>query len=124
MACIIVRQDDTLWRIAERLTGDGRNWQRLYEDSIRAANVGIGEHITDPHRIRPGQRIAVHLSKEGSGAIDYHVSRGESLWLIADRIYGDPMQWRRIHRENAISVADPDLIYPGQVILLTLEPYP
>jgi nucleoid-associated protein YgaU len=46
------------------------------------------------------------------------VLRGESLWRIAERIYGDPLLWRQIYADNHATITDPDLIYPGQVLLL------
>lgn len=118
----IVRRGDTLWRIAQRLTGDGRNWHELFERNNRAAAIGIGEPIADPHRIRPGQHILVPPSQTGANVIEYHVARGESLSRIAARVYGDPRLWRQIQRDNADQIANPALIHPGQVLLLRPAP--
>lgn len=48
----------------------------------------------------------------------YSVVRGDSLWGIAasPRIYGNPYQWPLIYKANADTVADADLIEPGQVL--------
>jgi nucleoid-associated protein YgaU len=117
-----VRRGDTLWRIAARFTGDPRNWRRIYtyqDDAIRAGVIR-GPRIVDPNLIRPGQQIAVPPSfATGANTLDYHVSRGESLSSIARRVYGDPEMWRHIYRDNASQIADPNRIYPGQVLILT-----
>ena len=72
-----VRRGDTLWGIARRLTGDGRNWPQLLSGHNRAVELGlaVGSRITDPGRIRPGQKIYVPLSPAaGFRAIEYHLS--------------------------------------------------
>ncbi len=115
-----VSEGDTLWGIARRLTGDPENWPELLERNNVAHESGIGEtYIDDPDLIYPGQRIYAPISAGAGGSvIEYHVSRGESLWRIAERIYGDPLLWNQIYADNRATIADPDLIYPGQVLLL------
>ena len=46
----------------------------------------------------------------------YTVQKGDSLWAICKRIYGDGGKWREIAELNGLS--NPRLIYPGQVIKL------
>ncbi len=43
------------------------------------------------------------------------VVRGNSLWRIARRIYGEGIMYTLIYSANADQIKDPDLIYPGQV---------
>ncbi|WP_128893624.1 LysM peptidoglycan-binding domain-containing protein [Longirhabdus pacifica] len=51
----------------------------------------------------------------------YVVKRGDSLWLISQRTYGDGRQWRKIYNENKETVGpDPNLIYPGQKLVIPL----
>jgi nucleoid-associated protein YgaU len=115
-----VRQGDTLWGISQRLTGDPENWPVLLERNNAAYEIGVGEtFIENPDRIYPGQRIFAPVSDgAGRSVLEYHVLRGESLWRIAERIYGDPLLWRQIYADNRATITDPDLIYPGQVLLL------
>lgn len=120
-----VRPGDTLWRIAARFTGDPLDWREIYARHNEAVSVGAirAAPIADPNRIEPGQQIAVPLSATtGANAFDYHVSRGESLSSIAARVYGDPQMWRHIYRDNADRIADPNQIFPGQVLILTPAP--
>jgi nucleoid-associated protein YgaU len=48
----------------------------------------------------------------------YTVKKGDSLSKIAKRVYGDAQQWRKIHEANRDTIANPDLIHPGQVLKL------
>ena len=51
-------------------------------------------------------------------SISYEVAKGDHLWGIAsnDDIYGDAYMWPRIYRANREQIADPDLIYPEQML--------
>ena len=48
----------------------------------------------------------------------YEVAIGNTLWDLAQRFYGNPFDWRRIWEANRETIPNPDLIYPGQVILV------
>lgn len=44
----------------------------------------------------------------------------DCLWNIAKKnyIYGDPWKWKRIYKANRDKIVDPDLIYPGQRLVI------
>lgn len=46
----------------------------------------------------------------------YTVKRGDSLWAIAKRYYGNGSLWPRIFDANRNKIKNPNLIYPGQVL--------
>lgn len=46
------------------------------------------------------------------------IRRGDNLWTIARRVYGEGMRYTQIFEANASQIRDPDLIYPGQVFAL------
>jgi hypothetical protein len=50
----------------------------------------------------------------------YVVKKGDSLWKIAGKVYGNPLKWPRIYRANKDKIKNPHLIYPNQV--LTIPP--
>ena len=45
------------------------------------------------------------------------VVKGDTLWDIAQTVYGDATRWPEIYAANTDVIgADPDLIFPGQVL--------
>ena len=46
------------------------------------------------------------------------INRGDALWRIAYRSYGEGVRYVDIVRRNAGVIADPDLIYPNQIFAL------
>jgi len=51
-------------------------------------------------------------------AAEYVVQRGDSLWAIARRHYGRGSDWQKIHAANTAVIADPNLIFVGQKLIL------
>ncbi len=47
---------------------------------------------------------------------DYTVRQGDTLARLAGQAYGDPAAWPRILTANEDRLADPDAIFPGQVL--------
>jgi nucleoid-associated protein YgaU len=49
----------------------------------------------------------------------YTVKKGDSLWKIAKRVYGDGGKWRTIYDANKKVIGkNPNLIYPGQKLVI------
>lgn len=48
----------------------------------------------------------------------YTVKSGDSLSKIAKQYYGDAQQWKRIHQANLDQIKDPNLIHPGQKLVI------
>lgn len=48
----------------------------------------------------------------------YTVVRGDNLSRIARRLYGDSGRWRDIYNANRDQIDDPNLIYPGQRLVI------
>ena len=46
------------------------------------------------------------------------IRRGDNLWTIARRVYGQGMKYTTIYEANTGQIRDPDRIYPGQVFAL------
>ena len=46
----------------------------------------------------------------------YVVKKGDTLWKIAQRLFGDGERWREIYERNRNIIRDPNLIYEGQAL--------
>jgi nucleoid-associated protein YgaU len=51
----------------------------------------------------------------------YTVVEGDSLSKIAKREYGDASKWRQIYQANKDVIDNPDLIEPGQNLIIPDE---
>ncbi len=132
-----VKEDDTLFTIAEK----------YYDDGYKYSEIAEANNLTSPDLIEPGQVIEIpkidlqaQASPEpspstepaeevlGTGGGDttiwgpkiegntYTVVEGDWLSTISARAYGDIMAFDRIAKANNIS--NPDLIEPGMVLTL------
>lgn len=104
---------DTLWDIAAREYGDPTIWRRIYE-----ANRG---QIRDPDLIYPGQVFDIPPPEAPAPGF-YRVTPGDSLWSIAETVYGDPHLWPLIYDANREQISDPDLIFPHQELAIPDRP--
>ncbi|MEM1284605.1 MAG: peptidoglycan-binding protein LysM [Pseudomonadota bacterium] len=53
----------------------------------------------------------------GGGEATYHtVEKGDTLWAVASKAYGDGTKYTAIFEANEPMLSDPDKIYPGQVL--------
>ena len=48
----------------------------------------------------------------------YTVVRGDCLWNIAKKFYGNGSQYTKIYNTNKDKIKNPNLIYPGQVLTI------
>ena len=58
------------------------------------------------------------LIKNAPKADSHTVLRGESLWLIAKKYYGDGSKWRQIYEANKNTISDPNRIREGMNIII------
>jgi nucleoid-associated protein YgaU len=114
-----VVKGDSLWKIAEKFYGDGYAWTE-----IAKANV-----IKNPSILEIGQKIIIPkniIAKEKEKMIDnsslvspgeeYKVVKGDSLWKIAVRAYGDGYQWNKIWQENKSKLPNANGLEIGMVL--------
>lgn len=72
------------------------------------SNVQSGSSSTAPGR----------ETREQPSSRSYVVVSGDSLSKIAQRVYGDAQEWRKIYDANRDTIQNPDLIHPGQTLRL------
>ena len=49
---------------------------------------------------------------------DYTIKSGDSLSKIAKEFYGNAGDWQKIYQANKDKIKDPNLIHPGQKIII------
>lgn len=113
-----VAKGDTLWSIAERCLGSGELWRH-----VAVLNEGRlmpdGERFVQAASIQPGWRLLVPAPPGRSARVspaEVTVVPGDTLWGLAKEAYGDGNDWPRLLDANRDKIADPDLIYPDQVL--------
>ena len=66
-----------------------------------------------------GAQVVQSPGKSGSAVTKKHeVVKGETLWGLSDKYYGDPFKWGRIYNANLDKISDPDRIYPQEEIAI------
>ena len=64
------------------------------------------------------QKKVTSTPKASSAKRTYTVKRGDCLWNIAKRFYGNGAKYTKIYDANTNKIANPNLIYPGQVFVI------
>lgn len=70
----------------------------------------------------PARATGAAASTTTGAARTYTVQKGDSLSKIAQQVYGRADRWRAIFDANRDKIDDPDLIHPGQVLVLPDAP--
>ena len=115
----VVKAGDDLWHIAENLYGSGYNWVDLasVNNLSDPGIIYVGTRLTIPNVkkrvLTPTENIQQEIVIKGSS---YVVQKGDYLWDIAIRAYGDGYKWTDI--ANANNISNPDVIDIGLVLKL------
>lgn len=99
---------------------DGR-WQM--EPKAKAT---AGDHALRADQVGPNNNVLARVevpfkldqSQIDLAAGEITVIKGNSLWYIARRVYGQGIMYTLIYDANTGQIKNPDLIYPGQVFKL------
>jgi nucleoid-associated protein YgaU len=117
-----VKRGDSLWKIADRLLGDGARFPEIVDLNKDVLNgrpefIGSGTVLKVPHEV---------TEVEGDRpAEEYVVQPGDTLSEIAEAKLGDPMRYpdlfeasRDTVQPDGAMLTDPDLIRPGWAITI------
>lgn len=94
-----VIKGDTLWGIAQKLYDDGEMYHKIKE---------VNKMKDDT--IYPGQILKLPKDKL---SIIHTVKKGDTLWNIAEKYYGDGSKYTEIKRMNNLKS---DVIHPGDLL--------
>lgn len=121
-----VKEGDTLWNIAEKKYNSGYNWVDI-QKANKLTNPDVlfaGTKLTLPN-VEPKIATVGKVNKENQPAgssiqtnkisgSSYTVVKGDTLWDISVRAYGDGYAWTKISSANNLS--NPNIIYSGNKI--------
>lgn len=120
-----VQAGDHLWNIALKMYGSGYNWveiakaNNLKNPSLLAKGQVLKLPKVAVIEVKSGTTVEPVASSTASITIQgdtYTVVKGDHLWGIAVRAYGDGYKWSDIAKAN--NIARPSYIEVGQVLKL------
>ena len=118
----IVQKGDSLWKLAEKYYGDASKWRLIQQANKeivpRTTALKVGLEI-----IIPAPLVAPREEVEGSfpksrGTRTYVIKRGDFLWNLAVKFYGDGSKWKIIHEANKRVIPNPTLLPIGKKIVI------
>ena len=117
----VVVKGETLWSIAEDSFGSGYNWVDITTtNGLDSSIIEVGQKLTIPDvsskQPTSTKKIATVSQVAPITGTTYTVVKGDSLWKIAVRTYGDGYKWVSIAKANKL--VNPNLIHSGNVLAL------
>ena len=111
-----VVKGDNLWNIAVTYYGDGFKWVEIATENKldNASIIEVGQELTIPN----AETVATtdDSSVDSITTATYEVVKGDNLWDIAVRAYGDGYKWVEI--ANANNMLNPSIIHSGNILVL------
>ena len=116
-----VQKGENLWNIAVKYYGDGFKWVDIAtENKLKNASIiEKDQELVIPNIEEKSVKNANLDSSVKNTTINsdkYEVVKGDTLWSIAIRAYGDGYKWTLIAKENKL--AHPGTIHPGNILIL------
>lgn len=116
-----IQPGDHLWMIAEKHYGSGYNWVDIAEANniSNPSLVNVGQELKLPQVAVKEVTVAAEAEETPEITIKgdtYKVEKGDNLWSISVRAYGDGYQWSKIAEANEL--ANPNYIEIEQELKL------
>jgi nucleoid-associated protein YgaU len=118
----VVAEGDDLWNIAEKFYGSGFNAYDIGRANklSDSSNLEVGIKLVIP-QVTPRQPTVGEISSISSSQVTYVenkyvVQPGDSLSIIAQKVYGDIFAWPKIMEVNGLLT--PDSIEAGMILII------
>lgn len=72
----------------------------------------------EPVKEKQTDHVQKPVPDAGSKSRTYTIKSGDSLSKIAKQYYGDAGDWQKIYQANKETIKNPDMIFPGQKIII------
>ena len=83
---------------------------------LTMAGAAVAQSVAEP---KPVKQVMASSLQLAPGAPDrYTVFAGDTLWSLSSKFLKDPYRWNELFKQNKDTVKNPNLIYPGQVLVL------
>lgn len=111
---------ESLWSIAEDSYGSGYNWVDIKTaNNLDGEILEVGQKLIIPEDVEAKEPTTTIKDLTTKTIIDddtYTVEKGDNLWDIAVRAYGDGYRWTEIAQVN--NLANPNIIHAGNILVL------
>lgn len=117
----VVKKGDSLWKIAVSEYNDGYKWTELAKanDLKNPGAIEIGQKLILPKmEIKETVVISSQEKIDSISSGEYKVVRGDSLWKISVRAYGDGYQWTKIWQANNSKIINPNGLEIGMILTI------
>lgn len=88
------------------------------EEAIKAAAAADEALVAAVPSKAAEEPTAEPVAEAPSAPQTYIVQAGDSLSAISEKVYGDAKHWDTIFAHNRDKISDPNLIHPGQELLI------
>lgn len=117
----VVTKGETLWSIAEDEFGSGYNWVDISKaNNLKNETIEVGQKLSIPEVASKQPTVTKQVTTiEPSNSISgstYTVVRGDNLWTISVRAYGDGYKWVEVAKVN--NLRNPNIIHAGNILNL------
>ena len=114
----VVKKGDNLWKIASNRYNSGYKWVDIAKENDlgNPSLLAVGQELKLP--VVEAEKVEVEVAIEGG---EYKVERGDYLWDVSVRAYGDGYAWTKIWQANRDVLNSPDLLEIGMVLAIPRE---
>lgn len=110
-----VKKGDDLWHISERYYNSGYNYVDIAKTNKLAnpSAIEVGQDLVIP-KVASKVEVKAAVTKISIEGTKYTTIKGDHLWSIAVRAYGDGYAWTKIYNANKKVIGkNPNVLFSG-----------